>query len=283
MPQIIDKPISEMNLTELRQERQVHVWQAVKSKRGSEALQKRLFWLEENEPIYTREEIQQAYEAGRLSDKQYKTAFARRARAINYRRRAEHRAEYSRRVEDEERGIIAEIDERILMLEANAPKPKRGRPCKHDPRKRHAPKRKVYEIPRSHNMELQKRRWALLSRITRKQEQVAPIQNWNQALFWDVAHSRGYYTENGIIWYVSNELQLPFSTTKNLLQNGNFTFGQALVVGAFLQMTPREFCDVFLHDYFVDFTRGMGAYEAYVSDKQSLIDAPIRTPKKENA
>lgn len=278
MIQIINKPIEEMTLTELKQERAVHQWQATKSQRGSEALQKRLFWLDENEPIYSREEIQQAYEAGRLTDKQYKTAFARRARAINYRRRAENQAEYSRRMEENERAFILELDERILQLEATQPKPKRGRPFKRDPRKREAPKRTIYKRPQEFKT-LQKR-WKLLQQTGRINKGVAPLQNWNIETLKKIAYDRGFYSDRSFIYNISQELQLPYSTTRTLLKTGAFTFGQALVIGAYLEMTPKEFCDTFLYNYFRDIVPGFELYRAVIDNKQDLLYSPVNAPNK---
>lgn len=276
MIQIINKPIEEMTLTELKQERSVHQWQATKSQRGSEALRKRLFWLEENEPIYSREEIHQAHEAGRLTDEQYKTAFARRAKAINYRRRAENQAEYSRRVEAEERAFILEIDERILQLEATQPKPKRGRPYKRDPRRREAPLRKVYKRPQE--LKTLRKRWTILQQAGRINKGVPPLQNWNIETLKKIAYDRGFFTERSFIYHISQELQLSYTATRTLLKTGAFTFGQALIVGAYLEMTPKEFCDTFLYNYFRD--PGFGSFYATVDNKNNLLYAPVKTPKR---
>lgn len=278
MIQIINKPIEEMTLTELKQERAVHQWQATKSQRGSEALQKRLFWLEENEPIYTKEEIQQAYEAGRMTAKQYKTAFARRARAINYRRRAENQAEYSRRIEQQERAFILEIDERILQLEATQPKPKRGRPYKKNPRKREEPKRKVYKRPQE--LKTLQKRWTLLQQAGRINKGVAPLQNWNTEILKKIAYDRGFYSDRSFIYNISQQLHLSYSATRKLLKSGAFTGGQMLIIADYLEMTPREFCDTFLHDLFRDVVPGYGYYRAVVDDKQALLYSPINAPNK---
>lgn len=278
MPQIINKPIKEMTLTELKQERAVHAWQATKSQRGAEQLQKRLYWLEENEPIYSREEIQQAYEAGRLTEKQYRTAFARRAKAINYRRRAENQAEYSRRVEAEERACLCEIDERILQLEATAPRPKRGRPPKHDPRRRAAVKSKAYKRPP--NLKPLRYRWKQIEQSNRRNARLAPVECWNRETLKKIAFDRGFHTDKGFTAYVAQELQVSYSAAEQMLKTGSFTFGQVLVLGAFLEMTPIEFCDTFLYGYFRDYTRGMGAYHADVENKQNLLNIPLKMPKK---
>lgn len=280
MPQIINKPIERMTLEELKQERQVHAWQANKSERGAEALQKRLYWLEKNEPVQSREDIQRDYEEGRLSEAQYRTAFARRAKAISDRKSAERKAEYSRRVEDEERALLFAIDERILQLEVNAPKPKRGRPCKYDPRKRQAVKRKAYKRP--HNLMTLRKRWQLIQNSNKNNlTKSAPIPYWNPETLSKIAYDRGFFTNEGFTAHVAQELQLSYSAAKTLLQTGGFTFGQALVLGAFLEMTPREFCDTFLYNYFRDNTNGYGNLIATIDNADILLNKPIKIPKKE--
>lgn len=280
MPQIINKPIERMTLEELKQERQVHAWQHNKSKRGAEALQKRLYWLEENEPIQSREEIQADYEEGRLSAAQYKTAFARRAKAISNRKSAERKAEYSRRVADEEAGLIFAIDEQILDRQVNAPRPKRGRPCKRDPRKRQAVKRTAYKRP-PNLMTLQKR-WHLIQSNNRNNlTKSAPIPYWNPETLAKIAFDRGWFTAEGFTAHIAQELQLSYKAAKTLLQTGGFTFGQALVIGAYLEMTPREFCDCFLYNYFRDNANGYGNYVATVDNTDILLNKPIKIPKKE--
>lgn len=282
MAQLISKPIEQMTIEELKQERVVHSWQAQKSERGAEALQKRLYWLEENKPIRSREEIQRAYEDGELTQAQYQTAFANRATAINYRRRAENEAQYSRTIAKEERALLAQIDERILQLEATAPRPRRGRPPKRDPRKRATAKRKTYRQPR--NIKSLKRRWQAIdssnkSSITQMQR-LAPVPQWNRETLSKIAFDRGYFTQEALIYDIANELEISYTATAKALKSGKFTFGQILLIGAMLEMTPIEFCDTFLYGYFQDITNGYGSYVATVRDKQPLLDKPIKSNNK---
>lgn len=279
MAQLISKPIEEMTIEELKRERVVHSWQAQKSERGAEGLQRRLYWLEENKPVRSREEIQRAYEDGELTQAQYQTAFANRATAINYRRRAESEAEYSRTIAREERAVVAQIDERILQLEATAPRPRRGRPPKKDPRKRATAKRKTYKQPR--NIKSLKRRWQIIDHSNRSNEalrqRLAPVPQWNRDTLNKIAFDRGYYTTQALTHEIANELQISYTATAKALKSGKFTFGQILIIGALLEMTPAEFCDTFLYGYFRDITNGYGAYRATVTDIQPLLDKPINS------
>lgn len=271
--QLITTPIERMTIEELKQEREVHRWQANKSKRGAEALQRRLYWLEENEPIQTKEEINRAYEEGKLTKGQYQTAFARRAKSIGDRKRTERKIEYSRRIEDEERALIGIIDERILELEATA-KTRKGRPPKRDPRKR-AIKQHTYKRPR--NLASIKEKWRIIDHRNRANAQLrgklAPLPNWSLDTLTLISRDRGYFTEEGFTHALSRELELGYTETEKALKSGKLTFGQVLLIGSFLEMTPKEFCDTFLRGYFKD---NCGTYRAEITDKRALLSKPIK-------
>lgn len=282
MTQLISKPIEEMTIEELKQERVVHCWQAQKSERGAESLQRRLYWLEQNKPIRSREEIQQAYESGELTQAQYQTAFANRGSAIAYRRRAENEAQYSLTIAKQERAITAIIEERITELEATAPRPRRGRPPKRDPRKRKTAKKHTYKQPR--NIKSIKSRWQAIQHSNNSNEAVmqrlAPVPHWNRDTLKSITFDRGYYTAESFIYDLANELQMSYTATEKALKSGKFTFGQILLIGALLEMTPAEFCDTFLYGYFRDSTNGYGAYRATVTNKQPLLDKPVKSHNK---
>lgn len=93
---------------------------------------------------------------------------------------------------------------------------------------------------------------------------------WNKELFLLVGKDRGYQTEEALIYAVQKELGLSRTKAKILVDKGRFTWGQVLCVGAMLEMTPKEFCDVFMSGYFVEY---MGEYIASHDniDKSALL------------
>ena len=93
---------------------------------------------------------------------------------------------------------------------------------------------------------------------------------WNKELFMLVGKDRGYQTEEALIYAVQEELGLTRTKAKILVDKGRFTWGQVLCVGAMLEMTPKEFCDVFMSGYFVEY---MGEYYASHQniDKSALL------------
>lgn len=76
--------------------------------------------------------------------------------------------------------------------------------------------------------------------------------SWDRDKFIHIAEDRGYQTEEMLIYDVGQELNLDRARAVAILQNGRFTWGQVLCLGAMMQMTPKEFCDTFLAGYFID-------------------------------
>lgn len=103
---------------------------------------------------------------------------------------------------------------------------------------------------------------------------------WDKEKFDLVAADRGYQTEETVVSVVGEELHLDRTRAKMVVDSGRFTWGQVLCLGAFLQMTPKEFCDVFLAGYFVE---RYGEYRAEYGnlDKTQLLKRAIK-PNRSN-
>ena len=98
---------------------------------------------------------------------------------------------------------------------------------------------------------------------------------WDKDKFLLIARDRGYQTESAIIQMVSEAINLDRNRSRLIIENGRFTWGQVLCLGAILQMTPKEFCDTFLSDYFVE---SYGEYRAEYDniDRSELLRSPMR-------
>lgn len=93
---------------------------------------------------------------------------------------------------------------------------------------------------------------------------------WNKDLFIHVARDRGYQTEEAVVYAVEKELGLDRAKATLLINSGRFSWGQVMCIGAMLQMTPREFCDVFMAGYFEEYKGEW--YASYNSiDKSALL------------
>lgn len=78
------------------------------------------------------------------------------------------------------------------------------------------------------------------------------LVSWDREKFMLIAADRGYQTQEAILQDVGRELNLDRARAVAIIEKGRFTWGQVLCLGALLQMTPKEFCDTFLMNYFTD-------------------------------
>lgn len=98
--------------------------------------------------------------------------------------------------------------------------------------------------------------------------------SWDRQKFMTLARDRGYMTEEGVIYAVGKEIGFDRQSTRLLLKTGKFTWGQVLCIGVLFQMNPREFCDIFLSGYFIDY---FGEYIASYRniDKSHLLKKAV--------
>lgn len=112
-----------------------------------------------------------------------------------------------------------------------------------------------YKDIRERNKRVAKEANANRQRVFQLERQIAndPLFiAWDRDRFMLIAEDRGYQTEDALVHDVSEELKLDVARTKVLIDKGRFTWGQVLCLGATMQMTPKEFCDVFLAGYFTE-------------------------------
>lgn len=100
--------------------------------------------------------------------------------------------------------------------------------------------------------------------------------SWDKDKFDLIAQDRGYRTDEMVLSAVAEELRMSWTNAKLAIQNGRFTWGQVLCLGAMMQMTPKEFCDAFLSGYFVE---RFGEYRAEYDnlDKGQLLKRAIKS------
>lgn len=104
--------------------------------------------------------------------------------------------------------------------------------------------------------------------------------SWDRDKFILVARDRGYLTEQSVIHAVSEELLVTRAVARVLLDGGKYTWGQVMCLGAMLQMTPREFCDIFLSGYFKEYYgRYIASYDNL--DREVLLKRATALSKKE--
>lgn len=101
---------------------------------------------------------------------------------------------------------------------------------------------------------------------------VRPLPTWDKNKFLLVANDRGYPTEESIVYAIGEELGLARSVVKNILSTGRLRWEQMLVVASFLEMSPKEFCDIFLSGFFIE--DNLGHYKCHVENKEVLLRPP---------
>lgn len=118
-------------------------------------------------------------------------------------------------------------------------------------------------------------------KVEQRLNKVVPISEWSVEKFRLVARDRGFQTEQALVYAVSKQLACSLRAARLLIQTGRFSWGQVLALGSMLEMTPKEFCDVFLYGYFKE--SEVGTFRAYVEDVSPLLQPPIKIlPKKED-
>lgn len=90
-----------------------------------------------------------------------------------------------------------------------------------------------------------------IKKVTAQIEKDEVNISWDREKFLLVAQDRGYLTEEGIVYAISNEFGIQRPAAQTLINKGKFTWGQVMCIGALFEMTPKEFCDIFLSGYFV--------------------------------
>ena len=101
-----------------------------------------------------------------------------------------------------------------------------------------------------------------------------PIPQWDKAVMLSIARDRGYRTESALVYAMHEAFGLPYNSVKHLIDTGRMTWGHVLCIGAFLEMTPREFCDTFLHDFFKEVNTNV--FRAHVDEYKPLLQRPKR-------
>lgn len=294
--QLRNKALEDMQLEELYSERACHQWHRTKMKNAKKQLTAKKLWLEKNRPIYSKEEINRQYENGEMDYNHYKVAFASRKKAIDYRMRVDDYFEYASKVMIDQEAIVAYIDELIAKKSSFIQQAKQKPNRKYDPKKRAGRnnKPKVGLDPqqkwatRIENREfpkLQKARafWKKQrdadSAVITVSKRMQPILQWDVDKLKQIAKDRGYYTDVALSAIISERLGVSIIATNKLLNSGRLTWGQCIAIADLFEMTPKEFCDVFLDGVFKEVSDGV--YKAHVDDVEALLQRPLAMARKE--
>lgn len=282
--QALDVPIEEMTAKELRRERAAHKWEANKLDRGIYVMGQRIRWLEENMALLDMEDITAKYERGEMSLSKYRSCCGKQSQRIQQYRRAEDCLEYANRLVTNERAIIKYIEERLEYMDTiHKRRTHRGKP---DPRKQagwYNPKadwlRTNPHVRPPRRLRKHNEKWETIKQQNRVANRILKmsqsIDQWDYNKLRLIAQDRGYYTDMSIYAAVSDEMDMSINGAKKLLETGRMSWGQILIIGALFEMTPLEFCDVFLSGYFKEVVDGK--WVATIDDKDSMLAQIVET------
>lgn len=85
-----------------------------------------------------------------------------------------------------------------------------------------------------------------------------------------IARDRGYFTIKTLAYNLALEMDASASSIEHLIRSGKLRWEHILFFGDFFEMTPKEFCDTFLHGYFQE--NAQGHYVAKFQNAKMLLD-----------
>lgn len=102
----------------------------------------------------------------------------------------------------------------------------------------------------------------------------------------EVTKHRGYYNTKSVAIAISQNTGLSVATVTNKIYSGHFSREEMIVIAAYFEMTPKEFCDVFLNGLFNE--NSLGHYIAHIDSAYAVLhpakgksDSQKRKEKKE--
>lgn len=104
------------------------------------------------------------------------------------------------------------------------------------------------------------------------------LPTWDEETFLSVCKDRGFYSRRTVVYYLAKEMNLTTKTVDTILTTGKIRWEYILFIGAYFEMTPKEFCDVFLSGYFQEAQSGI--FRAWLQDPIKFIASPVPTAAK---
>lgn len=263
----LNKPVEKMTYTELKRERTIQLWFAKRMVRLQTLCGYGVYKRKEQcEELYNLEETQRLLDAGEIDAEEYKRRNKNWKIRQTYIHKTEDEIEFCHMMEENARAIIAIIDEQLKIK----PKPP-NRKGKYTPYKK-----MPHEI-RARNRMRDDRRYKKqeYTRHAMKRWEIRLDKKglgslWDRERFTLICSDRGYVAESAIKVMVAQSLNIQIRQASILLKTGAFTWGQVLVLGAKLYMSPKEFCDTFLAGYFNEITDGV--FEADIEKVPNYLE-----------
>lgn len=94
----------------------------------------------------------------------------------------------------------------------------------------------------------------------------------------EVTKHRGYYNARSVAQGLSQIMGVTAKTMEAKISSGHFSREEMIVIASYFEMTPKEFCDVFLNGVFNE--DELGHFIAHVDSPFELLHPPKAEPKE---
>lgn len=95
---------------------------------------------------------------------------------------------------------------------------------------------------------------------------------YSSAKLMEVAKHRGYHNARTVAYSISQDTGLSMHSLENKISTGHFSREEMIVIASYFEMTPKEFCDVFLYGLFAE--NDLGHYIAHVDSPYAVLHPP---------
>lgn len=257
------KPVEEMTIDELMAERDVQAWAAQRMAASYHDQIRRLIWLQNQEPLADEADLERMYEDGDIT-RQERNEIRRQIRKRKYEHaKAERAIVFGQMAEANFKAVRVKCSEQIDIIKGDekhavrGKKPRPRKPPRYDPRRgkvrvgSYAPVAPIIAYVTKWNRIKQTR-----NDFNKQLQKIEPIKNWDYNRLLYIANSRGYMSRPSLEAAVAQTLGITMGGASNMLKSGKMTWQHITTIGSLLEMTPAEFCDVFLYDYFKESVDG---------------------------
>lgn len=97
----------------------------------------------------------------------------------------------------------------------------------------------------------------------------------------EVTKHRGYYNARSVAYGLSKYMGVTAKTVEQKIYSGHFSREEMIVIASYFEMTPKEFCDVFLNGVFNE--DELGHFIAHVDSPVELLHPPKEAPKEKKS
>lgn len=244
------KPINKMNYAELRREKRIQRWFARRADRMCWAIkwgnEQRRKELAESTKV---EDAEAAFERGECTADHVEQMRRGRKRSQTNLKFAEDCLEFLQMHVYQAKAIGDACQD---MMQYRKP-PKRTRKKPYKPYVRGSYRWTAYR-PRPHMRPPSLKNDSNFRTIEKRYEKAPIGPLWNKEKFLLICADRGYGSQISAEYAVAQLFGFTQRHVKLLLNKGNFTWSQVLMLGAEFEMTPKEFTDTFLSGYFKEIT-----------------------------